>query len=380
MTRKHDEENSRPTVRQWTLRHAVKMGPQARPFVAPMVRFLALKHWRDENGRPLRSISDIDNDISHILQTLLSLPRSHPQCPALAQTVAAAHYHRYKLSGQKQDLDRSILRFTQAIFIPHPWVGPNQNIFQVFFLLAFELLRRLQDFEQPSDVEHCIRYLRYLLSQPLETFGTSRNEVKEHLAIALSLQLQVQSGIGDAERDIDEMAAICREFLNSGISGKHLKSAILFMCNAVYSNLERFPWQEPPRQVVECVREANKRLESHRSARWLAQLLSAGFQVTHSNDDYEEAMALLQKIMATSHEDCSEQCAEDTSKVTIDLALHRFALSGNPESLEAAIARCRTFLSIASIDDPSRPQYIRILENLVGTRSRYSGITDGLQE
>lgn len=51
-------------------------------------------------------ISDIDNDISRIHQTLLSLPRSHPQCPAFAQTLAAAHYRRYKLSGQKrQDLD-----------------------------------------------------------------------------------------------------------------------------------------------------------------------------------------------------------------------------------------------------------------------------------
>lgn len=233
----------------------------------------------------------------------------------------------------------------------------------------------MQDFEQPNDVEHCIKYLRYLLSQPLETFGTSG---EEHLAIALIFQ--VQSGIGDAERDIDEMVVICREFLNSGISGKHLKIAILFLCNAVYSNLEHFPWQEPPGQVVECVREANKRLDSHQSALWLAQLLSTGFQVTHSNDDYEEAMALSQKIMATSHGNCSEQFAEETLKVTTDLAVYRFALSGSPESLEEAIARCRTFLSIASTDDPSRPHYIQVLENLVRTRSRYSGVTDGLQE
>ena len=57
---------------------------------------------------------------------------------------------RYELSKEKDDLDKSILYCTEAIFLPP--VSQNRpdpnNVFQLLFVLAYALLERSEEFEQ----------------------------------------------------------------------------------------------------------------------------------------------------------------------------------------------------------------------------------------
>ncbi len=101
-----------------------------------------------------------------------------------------ARFGRYKLSQQKDDLDKSILHYTEAIFLP-PFseVGVSLNIVQLLFRLAFALLHR-SEFEQPEDIKYAIEYLRYLRGLPLDSFDVHRNSVTTSLIQALAIQVE----------------------------------------------------------------------------------------------------------------------------------------------------------------------------------------------
>jgi len=132
-------------------------------------------------------ISDIDAKISHCQRILSSLPRSDPLTLSLVDELARQFNNRYVQSGRKEDLNRAIFHLTQAIFISRPsWGIDDQNIVQIFFLLAFELHRRADHFDQPSDAHYCAEYFRYLKSQPLEAFDVPSDQVRAFLAEALA--------------------------------------------------------------------------------------------------------------------------------------------------------------------------------------------------
>jgi len=119
-------------------------------------------------------ISDIDDKISHCQCILSSLPRSNPLILSLVDELARLYNNRYVQSGRREDLDKAIFHLTQAIFVSRPsWDVDDQNIVQIFFLLAFELHRRACHFDQPGDDYYCADYFRYLQSQPLEAFDVT---------------------------------------------------------------------------------------------------------------------------------------------------------------------------------------------------------------
>jgi hypothetical protein len=223
------------------------------------------------------SISGLDDHISRFERAIPALPYSDPLRHTCIGALAMAYSGRYHLSSQKEDLDRSILHFTQAIFLTPPWVKPRQNIVRFFFFLASELLRRSQKSKRPSDVRFCIKYHHYLQDLPLETFCIGRNEVKRNLALALGILVEI-SGSRDAVRDIDEMTTLCRELLNSGISQGSLAEVLLALFSAVDINRKQSPGHEPSEQVIKCLREANTCLDFHPCSQFLAILLFNRFQ------------------------------------------------------------------------------------------------------
>ena len=59
------------------------------------------------------------------------------------------------------DLEQSILHFTEAIFLPNLFHGPL-NAMKIFFNIARALVFRADKFRHPEDVTRSIIYLRYL--------------------------------------------------------------------------------------------------------------------------------------------------------------------------------------------------------------------------
>ena len=102
---------------------------------------------------------------------------------------------------------------------------------------------------------------------------------------------------------------------------------------------------------------------------------------THSTDDCEEGIAVLDKFVASiPPEDDSDQNRAQAAEMIALLALARSIIYSDPGYSEEAILRCRTALSFASLDDQLRVVLTQALAIHAEQRFRYFGLVDGLQE
>lgn len=119
---------------------------------------------------------------------------------------------QYELSNETEDLDKSIAHSTEAILLPSdPPIKLGLNTITTFYYLAYALLLRSQKLKQPSVLNHCIEYLRYLRDQSLETSCVPRSCIVTSLERALAVQVEL-------EYQIEQMlATLSRELLTLGI-------------------------------------------------------------------------------------------------------------------------------------------------------------------
>jgi hypothetical protein len=94
------------------------------------------------------STADIDHSITFLSNSLSQYPRSHSEYINCVYYLAEVRWARYQRSQEKHDLDKSIAHCTDAIFLPP--VSRNgpvlNNVFELFFHLAFALLERSEKF------------------------------------------------------------------------------------------------------------------------------------------------------------------------------------------------------------------------------------------
>jgi hypothetical protein len=113
----------------------------------------------------------------------------------------------------------------------------------------------------------------------------------------------------------------------------------------------------------------------------LANQLFTRFTGTHSNVDYEEATALLERILDPNQPgECPESIRVRASSLATQLAFTRSTVFENPEYSEVTISRLRTELSSPSIDERRR---LRITESLaIQSRLRFTqySLAESLEE
>jgi hypothetical protein len=145
---------------------------------------------------------------------------------------------------------------------------------------------------------------------------------------------------------------------------------LLLICRAELSN-------QPSEQVFECLREAHTRLpDLHAVSFALSFSLSRRFFVTKSNDDYEEAMTALDKIITSG----PGEYFIDASDLASSLALSDLTFFGKPEYLEEAIFRFRAYLDALPLEDPQRRIATHFLTSLERRRFMEFGVTNGPRE
>ena len=328
------------------------------------------------------SISEIDDEISHYRRILLPSPCSYPLRSFHLRALAILYNDRGSELRQEEDLDRSILYSTEAVFVASHSDSVGQDIVQAFYRLAIGLMNRLWLFKRPGDAQKCIQYSRYLESQPLEAFGVSSEGVKISLLVALASQVVL--GIGDAGRNMDEMMFRYRDLLASNISQPPLKLAItaLILANRVYSaHSLAFEYQEI---LIDYTREASRCLGSQdvEVALQLALYLTCRFEQMDSTDDYEEAIALFDKIITSEpNRECPGPHAATALYFSALIASDRAQKYKIPEYLEEAIYRNRKFLRISSTNDHWRSMVTQGLARQLRLRSSRFGITgEGVPE
>jgi CHAT domain-containing protein len=292
-----------------------------------------------------------------------------------------ARFERYKILKASDDLDQSILCFTEAMSLPLPWDPRCKNIIQICFHLTTALVHRANDSKRPEDVTRSIIHLRYLREQSLEACNIPPNRVTGLLLDALEIQVEMR--LGDVRQDIEEMAVLCHELLKSDIPTTSLTGFIMGLVRAVSAQFGQFnERQEPSDKVIECLREANRRLpDSYNVSNSLGISLYYRFSTTYSNDDYEEGTTILDKVIhAPGPGDGLIQHKESALRLTAAFAQARSSMFGKPEYLEQAIHSTRTLLGEAALEDTLRPTVTYGLALLHGNRFDDSDVASGLQE
>ncbi|KAH8992710.1 hypothetical protein EDB92DRAFT_542870 [Lactarius akahatsu] len=331
--------------------------------------------------KPELSITDIDDSIASIQNVLSRRPRSHI---IGVNTLAMARFVRYTLSRQKEDLDKSILHYTEAILLPPvSRDGLSLNIVKLLLFLAFALLHRSEDFEQPEDVKSSIEYLRYLRRLPLDSFGLARRTATTFLIRALGIQ--VHSGAGDGTQDVNEMADLCREFLGPNISADLPAAAFEPLGGAVIVEFARGRTVQSLDKVVECLRDAARLCppgsQSHPVLLTLAVTFLIRFLGTHSNEDYEEGTALLERILDPNQPGgCPDSLRDKVLHLASGFASTRSVIFENPEYSEIAISRLRTSLSSSSIMGRLRLTITGVLASQNRERFRHYSLAESLEE
>ncbi|KAI0298390.1 CHAT domain-containing protein [Multifurca ochricompacta] len=331
---------------------------------------------------PQVSIAEVDRSITFLQHSLLSFPRFDPVRRTCLQTLAMARFVRHHLSDQKEDLDKSITHFTEAIFLSfRSFDMPCLNLVQVFFRLASALLRRAKQFEQLEDATYSTSYLRHLRTLPLESFDILRDEVTTSLVHALALQVEFR--VGDGMRDIQEMVILCRELLTLDSSAGYPTSAIISLAGAVMNAFCSGDQVQPLDEVIECLREAHKQCPPglHQVSFAFGSTLTTRFILFHSNDDYEEATTVLDEVIDSysKGDDRGPYYAHSMALATL-LAHARSVIYKNPEYSEEAISRCRIFLNSSSLQSELRPAFSQALAIHTQNRFRHFGDAEALQE
>ena len=199
-------------------------------------------------------LHELDNNILTLESRVQLLPRSEPIRSRCIERLATARLTRHQISGQKGDLDEAIIRFTEATFLRRPW-GPSSptefTIGQLIDLLAHSILSRANRFKQPDDVKCCIMYFRHLREQFRDIFPDQH--VIAGLVCAMAIQVELK--FEDADEEIEEMAGLCDELLNSDVS-RELLTATIRSFLKINALRPRFGPILKSERVISCLRKA----------------------------------------------------------------------------------------------------------------------------
>ena len=259
------------------------------------------------------------------------------------------------------------------------------NVCNFLLDLAHALIERSERFERHEGIKYAIEYLRFLRGSTLDSFrvGVRRDFVTALLVWGLRIQIQIHAGNGDGTRDIKEMVVLCRELLTSDISTSFPEAAFTSLHVAADLGFLFTHPIELQDEIVECLRGAVRvcPLDSFPTLLALAEKLLARFMRTHTLDDYEEAMALLENILHPNRPGgCPDSIRGLASTLATRLMFTRFATFNNPEYLEVAISRLRVELSSPSINELDRVEFSEMLSNLVKARFRDYNLSESIEE
>ena len=304
---------------------------------------------------------------------MLLLPRTNPRRLFYVHHLAMETWSRFLSSRQQGDLEQSIISFTEAIYLPitPDTPPPVINTVKIFYRLALAVFFRVEESRRPEDVKCCIRCFRYLHRQWRKI--SMKFPYPVTIALVQALAVQVELELGDVDQDMEEMAGLCDELLNSDIPLQSLIDPIVEFARAIDRHFkEQSELKIRSRKVIDCLRKAIVRLpDLHQVPIVLARSLYIRFIVAPSNDDYEEGMVILDRILTfRGSGDAPSPFREKALEWTVIFAVAQFETYGKPEDLEHAIHRCRTILGVTSVGDPRCAEVIELLSYFEGMRLR----------
>jgi CHAT domain-containing protein/tetratricopeptide (TPR) repeat protein len=321
----------------------------------------------------LVTLPELDGKILECHRLLEWSPRSDPNRPTLLFQVATLRISRREFSNQKSDLEKAIIHLTEAVLLP-----PTQHVVFALFSLAATLLLRFTLFRQPDGVKSSIKCFRFLRSNfhSLEPFGIphTSGDISSNLFHALAHNLELTPL--NMVQDLEEMMALIPKFITADILTYHQRHAIQAFGDVVPETemFRREDTQQVANRVIQMLRESTLLNPDLVISYALAWYLAARFETAPVMNDCEEAIAILDRIVATYSPGSSLSMMQRNSMVLISVLLvSRPNSFSRPEYLEDAIHRIRTVVSC--LPDEDRTQLADIQDSLMQRRFKYFGVT-----
>ena len=269
-------------------------------------------------------------------------------------SLASKRHFRYRQLNQREDLDKEILHLTELILLsPLSLLQGGKKILVALFHLAYALFLRSNLSKQPEDAICATKYLSHLRDQPHEIPRIPRHKVTALLVDALALQAEWEAG--DVMKNIREMVVLSRELLETpDVDATHF---IILIHAVVRSKLRPIGTGQPLDELIEFSRAASKRrpdlLEGHMT---FAISLLFRYIITCANHDYEEAVSILDHIIAyrytgNSQDESVAQARATATGLVTSLAMMRSIFQPTPENVEEAIYRSRTCVGSFSVEE-----------------------------
>ena len=282
---------------------------------------------------------------------------------------------RWQFSHQKSDLDKAITYVTEAILL-----APTHDTISVFFHLAILLLFRYRFYIQPDDIKFSVKYFRFLRNNfhSLEAFDIphASGDLPSKLLSALTFNFLLTPG--DMERDFEEMVALIPEFITADALTISQTQALNDFCEVLVRFAKIMFRQENTQKVanraIQVLREATVLNSSVDISLVLVTCLCARFETTLAMNDYEEAIGVADRMIATYSPGNTPTVVERNAMILIStLLVSRLGLSSRPDHLEEAIHRIRTF--VPCLPDENRTILAKVLDSLMRQRFNYFGVT-----
>jgi hypothetical protein len=181
------------------------------------------------------------------------------------------------------------------------------------------------------------------------------------------------------------MLVLCRELLSSKIStdSDFPAEAFIYLSDAAAAKYIRGQSVQLLNKVIECLRDAMEACPpgSHGILLGLANVLCTRAWETHSDDDYEDAMVLLERLIDPNQpEKYPDSIQVAASSLASSLAFMRSTIFPNPEYSEAAISHQRAILTSSAIDEQFRFSTTEALASRARERFTRYGLAESLEE
>ncbi|KAH8981380.1 CHAT domain-containing protein [Lactarius hatsudake] len=322
------------------------------------------------------TLPQVEYKISETLRLLSSSTQLDPHRPARLRRLAQLHSMRDKILQQRDILDKIITRLTKHVL----FLFQRKDVVSGLFHLAYNLYVRFSRYEQPEDLKSSLKYCRYLRDNfhPLDAFDISYVQFASLLVQMLADNLKF--GSGDIIHDMEEMVALIPAVLASeAVASTHESKGAISAFTAAVKETEIFrrrDAQQVADRVIRMLRKATvlKPDLPVRVSFALAWCLDARFQTTYVIEDYEEAIAIADKIVAAITPG-DAQTRDDVVWLILYLVVARLNSSVNPEYLEDTIHRLRVLLRLPSLSDEDSALIAGLLNMYIWQRSHYFGVT-----
>lgn len=317
-------------------------------------------------------------------RTLLPLvPLWHPFRPCVLAALASALYYRFLLSRQEHDLLAVIPLLAEALLIPlDPAAIPFFHTIRMFYKLACSLAHRFALHHNVEDLEHALKYYRYILTLPPRAFDEiDPREVADNLTRLLAQRIQT-GAVTEVQSDVvEEMVRTLRMAAATDPSSEHIGSIATSAASVLVARLSQFEKRSESEHILELFGEIEKVCPAERSPEICVChgiALAMCFQQTSQYDHCRRAAVQFNKALALLP---SDHVLRPLAQLGIATVMHhRFTHDKNPTSLEEAIHHSRAALDTCPPGHPIRSVCLALLSASLKWRHAFFGNAEFLRE